>query len=174
LWFIYYTFVSAQRKKLGAPHLGTWKSRWLVVSGILYLARAAAGGHLFGNAVLVATGQKCPALGESLKGLLHFATGQSMCPGKMDGHSAASRHAAQFPVLEETVVAASVFFRKPSRCSRVGSALARGDAGQSGQPDKAAARWGARPRFRCCLMGIPTVARGCFNGLIRKLGCRQA
>ena len=158
-WFIYYTFVSAN-ERLGAH---TWhvEPQWLVVSGILYLLGLLPAA-IFWQRVLVATGQNV-GLGESLRAYYISQLGKYV-PGKwmVILLRRVSLHSSG---LEETVVAASVFFETFTMLA-VGSALAAVMLA-IWQPEKPLLVGAAA--ISVLLMGIPTVP-AVFQWLIRKLG----
>ena len=158
-WFIYYTFVSAN-EKLDAH---TWhvEPQWLVVSGMLYLLGLLPAA-VFWQRVLVATGQNVH-LGESLRAYYISQLGKYV-PGKwmVILLRRVSLHSSG---LEETVVAASVFFETFTMLA-VGAALAAVMLA-IWQPDKPLLVGAAA--ISVLLMGIPTVP-AVFQWLIRTLG----
>lgn len=158
-WFIYYTFVSAN-EKLDA-HVWHVEPQWLVVSGLLYLLGLLPAA-IFWQRVLVATGQDVH-VGESLRAYYISQLGKYV-PGKWMV-ILLRRVMLHTTGLEDTVVAASVFFETFSMLA-VGSALSAVLLA-IWQPDKPWLVGAAAASV--VLMGLPTVPV-VFQWLIRTLG----
>ncbi len=116
-WFIYRALVSANEQLNGR----TWhvEPGWLVLSGALYLLGLFPAA-LFWHRVLLQTGQQV-ALGESLRAYYISQLGKYV-PGKWMV-ILLRRTLLRGPAVENTVVAASVFFETLSMLA-VGSAMA--------------------------------------------------